>query len=89
MEAEFEFFSTAHLLSVFIEFYQFLQMLESCLGVFLGLGEESLGAVGEGLGEGGVACLVHEELPVAPGGCLAVQGEGILALVLESGVKPE
>ena len=50
------------------------------LGLLLRLGEQLLGVFGEGLVQGGVAHLAFQELLIAHGGRLGVQGEGMVLL---------
>ena len=64
-------------------------MIPALHGRLLALREQLLRPVGEGAGEGGVAGLLHQEVPIIAGGRLGVQDEGVLALGLQGGVIPE
>ena len=59
-------------------------MIVALLGLFLVLGEESLGSLRELAGQSRVARLVHQELAVTARRLLAVEGEGLLCVGVEA-----
>ena len=72
-----------------IQLAQTYQMLVSSTGVLGSFVEELLCSFWEGAGQRGVTSLAHDELFVVSGRSLAVQGEWVLALCLQSRVEAE
>ena len=69
-------------------FAQLLVTFVAKLGELLGLGEQLLGLLGEGLHERVVTHLTHDELlEVGPVGLLRIQVEAVLAFVFLGGVE--
>ena len=71
-----------------LPFAQLLVAFVAELGELLGLGEQFLGLLGEGLHERVVTYLTHDELlEVGPVGFLGIQVEAVLAFVFLGGVE--
>lgn len=75
--------------SAAVHLFELEQMRVLVLRADLGLSKELCGSVREGLYERAVTDFTHQEILIAAGRLLGVDGEGILALFGKTGIEAE